>query len=427
VNAIRVLLISANTERINVPTLPLGLAYVAMATRRVGHEVEFLDLMLEEDAEAVIREAVGRFRPEVIGISVRNIDDQRMASPGFLLEPVKDVVAACRAISSAPIVLGGAGYSIYPASVLLYLSADMGIQGEGELAFPLLLGHMQHGTDLSETPGLYLPGHGLQKARKFARDLDTVPFPEDHLWSPSDASDEEIWLPLQTRRGCAMDCSYCSTSTIEGRIMRRRSPERVVQEIARQVEKGFQRFHFVDNTFNIPRSYARDLCRLLAAAGLPVKWRCILYPWNMDEELVSLMSRAGCREVSLGFESGFERILRSMNKRFSPVEVRRVSQMLADHDIQRMGFLLLGGPGETKESVEESLLYADSLNLEATKVTVGIRIYPNTSLARIAVQEGLISPNEDLLFPRFYLARELSDWLPETVRSWISTRRNWFT
>ncbi len=424
----KVLLISANTEQINMPTLPLGLACVAAATRKAGHEVAYLDLMAQEDVQEVIKEVMEERSPDVVGISVRNIDDQVMDNPGFLLEQVKEVVASCRSFSDAPIVLGGAGYSMYPESALEYLGADMGIQGEGEVAFPTLLDKIQRNHDLSDTPGLYLPGRGLQAKRAFAKNLDAFPFPEDHLWSSSSITgDAEFFLPFQTRRGCPMNCSYCSTSTIEGEILSKRAPALVVEEIARQAEKGFDRLFFVDNTFNLPVSYATELCQQLAAAELDITWRCILYPWKVDEELVKMMVTAGCRDVSLGFESGCESVLQGMNKQYNSQEVWRITQILGDHGIHRMGFLLLGGPGETKESVEESLQFADSLDLEVVKVTTGIRIYPHTALARIALADGVISEDDDLLQPRFYLAEGLEDWLPETVHSWLAERPNWVT
>ena len=424
----KVLLISANTEQINMPTLPLGLACVAAATRKAGHEVAYLDLMAQENVQEVIKQAMEESNPDVVGISVRNIDDQVMENTGFLLEQVKDVVGSCRIFSDAPIVLGGAGYSMYPESALEYLGADMGIQGEGEVAFPVLLDKIRRNHDLTETPGLYLPGRGLQAKRVYAKNLDGFPFPEDHLWSSSSITgDAEFLLPFQTRRGCPMNCSYCSTSTIEGEIFRKRTPALVVEEIARQAENGFNRFFFVDNTFNLPTSYATELCEELAAAELDITWRCILYPWKVDEKLVRLMVKAGCREVSLGFESGCEPILQSMNKQYNSQEVRRITQILGDHGIHRMGFLLLGGPGETKESAEESLQFADSLDLEVVKVTTGIRIYPHTALEKIALAEGVISEDDDLLQPRFYLAEGLEDWLPETVHSWLAKRPNWVT
>ena len=81
--------------------------------------------------------------------------------------------------------------------------------------------------------------------------------------------------------------------------MRKRSPEIVVDSISRFAEAGFKNFFFVDNTFNFPPSYARELCDRLIDRNLEIQWRCILYPWKVDEGLIERMARAGCVEVSL--------------------------------------------------------------------------------------------------------------------------------
>jgi hypothetical protein len=132
----RVLLVPANTERGGILPLSLGLACVAAACRRAVHKVVLLNLMFEGDTETIIRECVEGFRPGPIGISLRNIDDQDMASPRFLPPPVRVVPAICRSISNAPAVLGGADYRIFPESALRYLGADNGIRGEGESVLP---------------------------------------------------------------------------------------------------------------------------------------------------------------------------------------------------------------------------------------------------------------------------------------------------
>jgi radical SAM superfamily enzyme YgiQ (UPF0313 family) len=154
-------------------------------------------------------------------------------------------------------------------------------------------------------------------------------------------------------------------------------------------------------------------------------WRCIIYPVHIDEELARFMAAAGCKEVAVGFESGSERILHGMHKRFTPGEVSEACKLLGKHGIRRMGFLMLGGPGETKASALASLTFADSLHLDMMKVTVGIRIYPYTALAKTAEEEGLIREDDDLLTPRFYVALGLENWLRETVDHWMSTRPNW--
>jgi radical SAM superfamily enzyme YgiQ (UPF0313 family) len=134
------------------------------------------------------------------------------------------------------------------------------------------------------------------------------------------------------------------------------------------------------------------------------------------------MAEAGCVEVSLGFESGCPAILRKMNKTYDPAQVRAASELLRNYGISQIGFLLLGGPGETKESVRESLAFADSLKLDMLKLTMGIRIYPGTAVEKAAREEGMIAEGDDLLFPRFYLARGLEGWLGPTVSEWMIGR-----
>jgi radical SAM superfamily enzyme YgiQ (UPF0313 family) len=421
----KVLLISANTSDINMPTLPLGLVCVATATKAAGHEAEVLDLLSSQEPQKQVQAAIENMQPEVIGISVRNIDDQSMENTRFMLQEVKDVVAACRAHSQALIILGGAGYSIFPEAALSYLGADAGIQGEGETAFPVLLEKLQKGLRLSEISGIYLPGRGLQGERLFTTNLDSIPIPDEHLWTVPAIAGNEILIPLQTRRGCALGCNYCSTATIEGTALRKRSTDVVIEGLARHTAAGFKRFYFTDNTFNMPTSYALDLCHKIIERKLDITWVCILYPGNIEEELMRAMAEAGCREVSLGFESGCDRILAIMNKKFTLTYVRRTSELLAKYKIKQMGFLLLGGPGETRDSVEQSLQFADSLPLDALKISIGIRIYPQTELARTAVAEGLIAPDNDLLLPRFYMVSGLEAWLRETVARWMETRPHW--
>lgn len=422
----RVLFVSANREEINMRTWPLGMACVAQATATAGHDVKLIDLLLEANPRSALEQAFYQFRPQVVGISVRNIDDQSMENTLFLLDQVKEAVSYCRAFSDAPIVLGGAGYSMFPESCLEYLDADMGIQGEGESAFPTLLERLEQGAELSGVPGLYLSDRGRQADRIFESKLDKFPLPDVAMLSPSSADDPDFWLPVQTRRGCPMNCSYCSTATIEGCLIRKRSPSEVVQWLSRCVRAGFRRFFFVDNTFNLPPSYAGSLCSAIVAADLGIIWRCILYPVRIDEGLIKKMAAAGCREVSLGFESGSDLVLHGMNKRFTPQEVRIVSGLLVNHGIMRMGFLLLGGPGETEETVLQSLEFADSLNLDALKVSLGIRIYPHTALAQRAVRDGIVAAQDRLLLPRFYLSPELDlERLRQTVSRWAATRPNW--
>jgi radical SAM superfamily enzyme YgiQ (UPF0313 family) len=417
----RVLLVSSNTERTAIIPLPLGPAFVAAACRRAGHETVLLDLMSERDAIPALQKRIEEFRPGAIGISVRNIDDQNMASPKFLLPAVRDVVAVCRRLCDAPIVLGGPGYSMFPESVLRFLQADMGIRGEGEIVFPALLERLQSGSDPYGLPGVYLPGHPPVGAI-FSTSLEDLPLPEPELWLPAARQSRDFWIPVQGKRGCPMGCSFCATKLIEGTHIRRRSPESIAQWVEQAAACGFRNFCTVDNTFNIPPSYAKGLCREIIRRRLDVNLWCIVYPKWVDRELVELMARAGCHEVSLGFESGSDCVLTRFHKRFRAGEVRTTAEMFREAGIRRTGFLMLGGPGETRETVEESLAFADSLDLDSLKIAVGIRIYPETDLAATAVAEGLIAPEDDLLRPTFYLAPRIQEWLPPRMAAYKASR-----
>jgi len=430
----KILLISANTETINMPVLPLGLAFVNAALQNSGFKTRMLNLLGETDARTTIKTVIQEFAPDAIGISVRNIDTQDIKNPGFMLDPVKNMIAWCRECSGAPVVLGGAGYSIYPQAVLDYTGADMGIKGEGESAFPDLLRQLKEmGPNLEnfsrlDVPGLYLPRTGAVRQRQCIRDTGDIvfPVPGRHFIVPDSVKKDDLWVPFQTRRGCPMDCSYCSTGSIEGRLIRKLPLDQTIMALAAHVEAGFRQFFFVDNTFNLPHAYTADLCDRIIASNVNIQWRCIIYPSKISRELVAKMARAGCMEVSLGFESGSDTMLRQFNKRFTTADVRQTSGLLAEYGIRRLGFLMLGGPGETKETVLESLAFADSLRPDALKVTAGIRIYPDTRLAQIARDKGVIAPRDNLLAPTFYIRPELKDWLMESIPGWIKARPGWF-
>jgi radical SAM superfamily enzyme YgiQ (UPF0313 family) len=316
---------------------------------------------------------------------------------------------------------------MFPGRMLAYLGADMGIQGEGERSFAMLLDRIENGGDLSAIPGLHHRAGRIGNPPDVTGDLDRFLFPDPHrhLLSLTPPCEGAIWLPFQTRRGCPLDCSYCSTGMIEGKHTRKRSVGPVVAALSEYVSAGFDHFFFVDNTFNLPRGYAADLCDRIMEAGLDITWRCILYPGQVTAGLVEKMARSGCVEVSLGMESGSEALLKRMNKRYGTKDVGHASDLLQKNGIRRMGFLLLGGPGETRDTVLESLRFAGSLDLDMGKITIGVRIYPETRIARHARRVGKLSYDDDLLHPRFYLEDGMESWTRAVVGEWMKDHPHW--
>jgi radical SAM superfamily enzyme YgiQ (UPF0313 family) len=177
----KVLFVSPNTERLTMPVLPLGRALVAAATRRAGHQTRFFDLLGAPDPVAAVCQAITELQPDVIAISTRNVDDQSMQETKFLLAPAQNVMATCRAANYAKLVVGGAGYNIFPDAALAYLDADYGVCGEGEVVFPALLERFQRGQNVIRLPGLYSRGCQPLTARIFAKNLDLLPLPEADL------------------------------------------------------------------------------------------------------------------------------------------------------------------------------------------------------------------------------------------------------
>jgi len=137
------------------------------------------------------------------------------------------------------------------------------------------------------------------------------------------------------------------------------------------------------------------------------------------------MKKAGCVEVSLGFESGSDRMLRRLGKGFSVADVRRSSRLFKEFEIRQTGFLLLGGPGEDRASVDASFALAEALQPEGMKVAVGVRVYPGTPLARLAAAEGLPSEEAGLLESLFYVSAAVRDWLAERAKEEVRSHPGW--
>jgi len=478
----RVLLVSANRTAVNMPVFPLGPAFLAAGLEKEGHQVRVLDLFdtrfpdpveataeavgairnpIEATAEAVraTTKAVLDFRPQLTGFSVRNIDNQDPFSPEFYLPEVRPVISACREISGSPVVIGGAGFSIFPRAALAYLGGDFGVAGEGERPLCLLARALESGRDPRRIPCLITSGEPVTSIRhpegsagpatgSFLDGIidentetaaDSSPGEENtgalgHLPRPAlelfdiPRYGQSGFIPVQSKRGCSKRCLYCSSPIIEGRTIRLRPATTVVDEIEFTVKQYGQRtFFFVDSLFNVPEAHALELCREIIRRKLDINWYGIIHPVNVSPALAAGMKEAGCSQISLGFESGSDRMLKVLHKGFCADDIIRTAALFRQHEIPQRGFLLLGGPGEDRTSVDESIALAERLDLESMKVTPGMRIYPGTGLAEIAAAENVISREDDLLQPVFYVSEAVRGWLNERVLKECAGHRGWST
>lgn len=429
----RVLLASTNRSQLTVPPFPLGLACVVANTDGQRHEVAVWDAMFQEDWEASLRACLRDFRPDVIGFSVRNVDDQDMRHPRLLVDEVRQMAAVCREEAQARLVLGGSGFGMFPAELLAYVGADFGVVGDGERAFPQLLECLEAGRNPDGVPGVVWLANG--------RLCGTPPVWEDRLddLRPADHCRLDVVryheargtagipnsVTVQTKRGCPLGCTYCATRAIEGTAIRTRSPIAVVEELERLQAAGVRRIQFVDSIFTNPAWHARAICEEILRRRLNVQWSATLNPAFAGPDLLRLMQRAGCVLAIVGNESGCTRILTALGKGFGKAEVERCFAACQEIGLRYNAFLLLGGPGEDRDSVRESVELLQRFQPALVNVSIGIRLYPGCPLTQLARDEGQLPSGADLLTPRFYLAPAVRDWIFDYMDSIVAQDPRW--
>lgn len=426
----KVLIISANRHRLPVPVFPLGACMVADSASRSGHKVELLDLMFERDPRHSVAEAAAR-RPDIIGLSVRNIDNNHMQHPLFFIPEAARLVELIRGISKAPIVLGGASAAVMPEELLRFTGADIAVTGDGETAFPRLLDRYAAG----EAPW-GVPCTARIREGKF----EAIPRePERNL--PDPGTDFARWvdigrylsssamLPVQTKLGCHFKCIYCTYRKIEGAEYVFFDREKVVGHINKTVSSGTRDIEFVDNIFNFPYERASRLCEDIAETGMPARlYTMEMNPLFIDDPLLKLMRRAGFRGLGITAESASDRVLESLQKGYGAEDVARAAGAAGRSGIPCLWIFLLGGPGETETSVGETLRFAEKfISPKATVFfNIGLRVYPGTGLELLARRQGLVSTSRgEMLSPVFYLSPELKrEWLVKKVKSAMDRHAN---
>jgi len=424
----RVLLISVNRERDPYPVAPLGLGYVAAALRAAHHEPHLLDLCFSADIRGDIEAAVRDVRPRAVGLGLRNLDNASMAAPVSYLDDLREPCRILRGLGVEHVFLGGSGFSLVPEGVLEYCGGALGIVGEGELAVPALCDRLDAGRPAEDIPGLVRRLDGgfahTPPARAAWQGLPSRPARE--------LMDVQRYLSLggmanlQTKRGCVFQCVYCTYPLLEGRGMRLRDVSDVLDEIQDLVEhRRADYIYFVDDVFTAPPEHAGRICRGILERGLKFNWTGFVNPRCVDESLLALMRRAGCDGVEFGLDVASEAMLERLGKGFTVAQILEASAACRRAEMPFAHYLLLGGPGESRQTVEETLAVMDRAGATAVICAAGMRIYPGTDLHRIALEEGVVQQTDSLLLPTFYCAAGMTDRLMETVQAHAQSRDTW--
>lgn len=411
----RVLLVSTNRERQPYPVVPNGLSCVASALDAAGHQVEFLDLCFARDPVSRARATARTFRPDIIGVSVRNIDNSDAIALRHYTPEARDILHALRASApSAKIVAGGAAFGVAPEALFRDLGVDYAVAGDGERASVALVQALVEGRAPESISGLVRSRNGTVVFTPPGEDadLDSLPPPQLHRWIDLARYQRHgATIPIQTKRGCVYKCIYCTYRNVEGWGYRTREPELVADEIAELKAKArVHHFDFVDSTFNSPPGHAIQVCEAIVRRKLDVQLDTTNFtPATASNELLAAMKAAGFRTLGITAESASDPVLERLEKGFTAAKAREVAERVESHGIRTLWIFLVGGPGETKQTLEETLDFAGwrLRRGDAVYLTVGLRIYPGTTLHRIAIKEGRVPADSTLLDPTFYFSSEL--------------------
>ena len=404
----RILLISVNRCTAPDPVFPLGLAHINAALRHAGHETRWLDRLSNADR---LVEMLKEFQPDLVGISLRNIDDVLIRQQEKFYDELAPFTATIRQHSLAPVVLGGSGFSIFPEKLLALTGADYGIAGEGEPGILALVDTLKNGGDFNRVPSLVHWRAGKivinpSVPRSLDLQLTETDRPPEIARTYLAASDT---LNLQTQRGCHFLCCYCTYPLIEGKNHRRRPPEIVAAELENLQQQGAKFVFIVDSVFNSTPRHVTEICEAILRRNVKISWGCFLRPRGLTAELMDLMARAGLTHIEFGTDSFSDVTLNTYAKHFTFEDVFESSELAQKRNLDYCHFLICGGPGETLATLQEG--FENSLRLKNTAVmaVVGMRIYPGTPLFAQAVVEGVIQPDADLLAPAYYLAPGLTE------------------
>jgi len=427
----RVLVVAANTIRYPAPVYPLGAAWVAAALRAAGHEVGLLDLAFARRPAERLARAVGRQRPGLVALSLRNGDSTAYPSARSFLPRFVDLARAVRAASPATLVLGGPAATLYSEAYLRETGADALVPGEGEIALPGLCARLDEARSIEGLPGVLTPGTAGHARPALAApapaDLDALPDPAWDLLPPRRYVRRAGEANFQTKRGCASRCVYCpGPRRLEGGALRLMRPEVAVDRLERLARRhGARAVFLVDNVFNAPADHAKAICAEILRRGLELRWSCQLSPSGFDAELAELLVRSGCRSGDFGLDSADDAVLAQLGKPFRHAEIAAAAAACHAAGLRFCASLLFGGPGETPESMQRTVDRIEALGPTAVVAMGGIRILPGTPLERRALAEGRLAAPGAGPEPVFYVAPEVADTLLPFLREVHARYRGW--
>jgi len=371
---------------------PLGIATLAAVLRRAGYTPTLRDLHDDgwDEVEALFREK----RPDLVGISCFTFERTNALRTAALVRQL---------LPEALVVMGGPHATFFPEQMLQSGLVDVVVLGEGEKTLLELVRRMEDGRDLR-----YLPGIALRDTDGFRSNppgprtdcLDGLPFPDYSAFDLAKYKSPEVPEQHQaspgthvlTSRGCPYTCRFCSVNKFFGGRWAFRSPGNVADELEQLVaDRGVRHVYFSDDLFTLNRERAIGICREIIDRKIDLAWMAETRVDCVDAGLLGWMRRAGCHRVYYGVESGSPRILKAVNKRFTVAQVARAFELTHKAGLEPCCFLMVGNPGESPETIGETVELIQAIRPAATPIIGITTILPGTELYELSKCQGLIT------------------------------------
>ncbi len=352
----RVLLINPFYPISETPSPPLGLAYLAAALEEARVEVRVLDLVVTPYSAEMLAKLLDDVQPELVGLTAVTMTvDHAMA-----------VIASVKRHSPQAVTVMGGPHVTFSAPQTLKAcpSLDVAVLGEGERTMVELVRAVAAGSGFENVAGIAHRADGairLTPPRAFIADLDSLPPPARRLLPLGRYRALGMPISITTTRGCPHQCIFCVGRKMVGAKVRYRSPRKVVDELEAIGRLGFHQVNIVDDLFTADKGHCTAVCDEILRRGLKVRWTSFARVDTVSEEILSKMKAAGCTAVSFGVESANRAILKTIKKRITPEQVAEAVRMCARTGVTPFASFILGLPGETPETIQETMEFGRTL------------------------------------------------------------------
>jgi magnesium-protoporphyrin IX monomethyl ester (oxidative) cyclase len=426
---------------------PLGIAYLAAVLRNQA-ELKVLDAAVEgyghEEragpkllryglAFSEIEERIREFKPDLVGVSC-------IFSSQF--RNVSQVAKSAKKVDPGIVTITGGTHPTFLPELCMKNCRELDLiaRGEGEHTLLDLVKASREGGEPGDIDGLVWKSDGelvINRDREPYKDLDSIPFPARDLF-PLERY-HEISIPMGmvykrlpfmnmiTSRGCPFHCAFCSSTKFWGNRYRKRSVENVLAEMEQLYhEFGIREFKFFDDNLTFDKKRARKLFKGMIERGIDVTWNTPngVHVVNMDDEMLDLMKKSGCHELTLAVESGDQDVLRDIIRKPTRVDqIEDAARRIKRKGISAVGFFIIGFPGETRRQMKNTMDFSRKLDLDSISLFI-FNPLPGTPLFQECVDKGYLTLDQVAEDVDYCEARiDTPEWTSMEVHN---LRKNWF-